>query len=189
MRRLSVGPTPLENPVGGLRQVASGGTHGDGVADLLRLPTEHLRPMRVLSFRVGMGDCYTQEATREYFTRQPNLTYVEVLSNQDAFICQIPLSGFMQDGEGKRGDGLNGDRISSFLTSLAEDRVLKVFQPAAILTAIDARTELFEDLRTMSEPPVGIVGVVTKDGDYFGPLFLQDLEGRIAEAVLAAMSD
>ncbi len=183
--------TTLKAPVASLDLTAS-----DAVADipgdekrsyayLDNLPKEKKLAVNWLLLRSGRKNFYTAQGIETYVRELPNIKYFEVRSENDDFICFLPMAVFKDESD-HLSDRLHHEKMQQLIEAIETDKVPEAFHRSMITLKIQSDQSLVDVLRTMRAENVGFAAVVSPAGNYLGVLFAAEVEKRIADMVLAA---
>ena len=130
-----------------------------------------------LIFRRGYND-YSTEKIKQYLEALPCIEFFEILSEEDEFICYIPVKYFLH------GNNPDLDRLETFIKSLQEGDIKLKFSKILIDVRIKSDTNLLQALRRLREEGVTIAAVFSAQNKYLGAILASDIEKRIADTLL-----
>lgn len=153
-------------------------------AYLESLSLEKRTAIRHLRFDYSRGGWYRAGDVRQYLLKLPELEFFEIRSKQDYFVCYLPADYFKLFGAPDEGSSIYMDRVEKFITALQNGNVLEEFRGIAISLTVRQSDDLLKVLKLMREEQVRMAAVVSESNRYLGVLFIEDVEKRIADAVL-----
>ena len=148
------------------------------------LSAEKKASIRLLRFDLGRAEYYIPIDVQVYLGSLPDLQFLEVISAEGRFVCFLPASYFRLEAIGSTAQQFDADQIVKFTESLRNNNVLDDFREVAVTRTVNSRDNLLDVIKLMWEEQVGITAVLSADNRYLGVLFIQDVEKKIANAVL-----
>jgi len=155
---------------------------------LNRMSQSKALSIRWLVFTLGRRNYYTPQGIREYLMRLPNIEFLEVQTKEGQFSCYLPIVYFKRESVSDRYDLFDMDKIQRFIDALEEGNVKESFAGVSIFISVKNSDNLMQVLKTLREEQVNMAAVLSDQGRYLGVLFSQDVERRIADAVLKSQS-
>ena len=152
--------------------------------DLYRNPATAGGAFHRRRFDLGRAEYYIPIDVQVYLGSLPDLQFLEVISAEGRFVCFLPASYFRLEAIGSTAQQFDADQIVKFTESLRNNNVLDDFREVAVTRTVNSRDNLLDVIKLMWEEQVGITAVLSADNRYLGVLFIQDVEKKIANAVL-----
>ena len=149
-------------------------------SQLEKLTVEQKLDTRYIRFVEGKNS-YVSNIVEKYFTALPNLYFVEIIDQNNAFVALIPMQNFVSSGFAST---YNSEEIDRFVESLGAKNVLSTFASSVITKTLSSDTDLITVLKTMKIENIKYLGVVSATGNYIGVAIQRDIEKMIADSVL-----
>jgi hypothetical protein len=164
------------------------GDEKQSIGYLSRMPQSKALSMRWLVFKSGRRNYYSQNGIHEYLMRLPNIEFLEVLNKEGQFVCYLPIDYFKREGTDGEYDLFDTDKINKFIVSLEQENVKESFPGVSISITVKNSDNLMQVLKTLRDEKINMAAVLSDQGRYLGVLFSQDVERKIADAVLKSQS-
>jgi hypothetical protein len=151
---------------------------------LANMPREKALSIKWLVFELGRINYYTPNEIRKYLYELPNIEFLEVHTRIGQFICYIPKSYFIKEGDTHKSDYFDLDKIQQFIYSIEESNVQEKFRGIAISVMVNSSDSLVQVLKVLREEQVNMAAVISEKSRYLGVIFSRDVERKVADAVL-----
>lgn len=155
---------------------------------LQSLTADRKRSIQLLTFQYGRRGFYSAHDVSQYLAELPNLEYFEIVTRDGKFVCYLPAAVFSIDSPNFDQDQFEIEMIERFLRALSTARVSDEFPRIAVSVSARSSDALLEVLRLAMREQVNIVAVHSDQGRYLGPILRNDLERKVAEAVVMIRS-
>ncbi|MGE5124596.1 MAG: hypothetical protein ACM3H7_08760, partial [Acidobacteriaceae bacterium] len=102
--------------------------------------------------------------------------------------CYLPIDYFKSESANNEYDLFDMDRIARFIVALEEGNIKESFPGVSNSVTVKNSDNLMRVLKVLREEQVNMAAVLSGQGRYLGVLFSQDVERKIADAVLKSQS-
>jgi len=141
---------------------------------------------RWLHFKSGRQGYYELSAIEKYLRELPNIEYLEIRSESDDIICFIPIDVF-RDATMRQDDvRIDHENIQRLVQAIEQNNVPSAFAGLAVTLKVKSDQSLIDVLKLMKSEKAEFAAVTSPSGKYLGVVFANEIERRIASAVLTA---
>lgn len=153
---------------------------------LRSLSREKAQSIRWLTFFTEKRNFYSPRGIEKYLDRLINVDFFEVKKADGEFVCYVPVSVFYESDDPRRPPRVKLEELERFITFLEKNNVVEKYLGIAVSVSVKSSDGLVDVLRILRNENVNMVAVVSDEERYLGVAFSQDVEKKVADAVLSS---
>lgn len=144
--------------------------------------------IRWLVFELGRKNYYSPQSIKTYLTKLSNIDFLDIRTKKGQFVCYLPKKYFKKEDAAIQDGLFDMDKIRQFIVSLENEEIEEKYAGIAISVAVKSTDNLMQVLKTLRDENVNMAAVTSEQGRYLGVLFSNDVERKIADAILKSQS-